>query len=225
MIPVEKTMGVPAYGRQTLSWLAATATAVLATFALVWLRANSTTAGMVFLVLVVWWAAQAGIALSIYTAVLSAVCFDYFFLTPLHTFRIEGAQQWVAMISFALSCMVVGRLAERARKQTVRAQQREEDVGKLYALSQEMMLFEDADRLLRDLPSAIGRIFVLEGVVLYVGETDQFLFFNRRSVAEHASAYAGRCPRAQPHRRTIRWLSDQCPISWIEARGRAGMAA
>ncbi len=174
MIPVEKTMGVPPYARQALRWLAATATAALATFLLVWLRANSTTAGMVFLVLVVWWAAQAGIVLSIYTAVLSAVCFDYFFLPPIHTLRIEGAQQWLAMVSFALSCLVVGRLAERARKQTVRAQQREEDVGKLYSLSQEMMLFEDADRLLRDLPGAIGRIFALEGVVLYVGDYDRY---------------------------------------------------
>ena len=142
MIPVEQTMGAPPYARQVLRWLAASATAALATFLLVWLRANSTTAGMVFLVLVVWWATQAGIVLSIYSAFLSAVCFDYFFLTPIRTLRIEGAQQWVAMVSFALSCLVVSRLAERVRKQTVRAQQREEDVGKLYSLSQEMMLLK-----------------------------------------------------------------------------------
>ncbi|HEY1804736.1 MAG TPA: ATP-binding protein [Terracidiphilus sp.] len=167
-------MGASAYARRALRGLAATATAALATVAMVWLGANSITAGMVFLVLVVWWATQAGIVLSIYTAVLCAVCFDYFFLPPMHTLRIEGAQQWVAMVSFALSCLVVGRLSERARKQTVRAQQRQEDVGKLYSLSQEMMLFEDADRLLRDLPGAIGRIFALEGVILYVGDYDRF---------------------------------------------------
>ena len=174
MIPVEKTMGAPPYARQALHWTAATASAALATFLMVSLHANSTTAGMVFLVLVMWGATQAGIVVSIYTAVLCAVCFDYFFLPPIHTLRIEGAQQWVAMVSFALSCLVVSRLAERARKQTVRAQQREEDVGKLYTLSQEMMLFEDADRLLHDLPGAISRIFVVDGVVLYVGDYDRF---------------------------------------------------
>jgi two-component system sensor histidine kinase KdpD len=174
MIPVEKRMGAPTDARQILRWLAASATAVLATLVLIWLGANSATAGMVFLVLVVWWATQAGIVLSIFSAILSAVCFDYFFLPPRHTLRLEGGQAWVAMVSFALSCVVVSRLSERARKQTVRAQQRQEDVEKLYALSQEMMLFEDADRLLRDLPSAIGRIFALEGVVLYVGDHDRF---------------------------------------------------
>jgi two-component system sensor histidine kinase KdpD len=174
MIPVEKTMGAPAYARQALRWFAASATAALTTLVLTWLGANSATAGMVFLVLVVWWAAQAGIVLSIYTAILCALCFDYYFLPPVHTLRLAGAQAWVAMVSFALSCLVVSRLAERARKQTIVAQQREEDVGKLYALSQEMMLFEDADRLLRDLPGAIDRIFTLEGVVLYVGDYDRF---------------------------------------------------
>jgi two-component system sensor histidine kinase KdpD len=174
MIPVEKTMGVPAYARQALRWFAASATAALTTLVLTWLGANSAIAGMVFLVLVVWWAAQAGIVLSIYTAVLCALCFDYYFLPPVRTLRLQGAQAWVAMVSFALSCAVVSRLSERARQKAIQAEQRQADVGKLYALSQEMMLFEDADRLLRDLPGAIDRIFALEGVVLYVGDYDRF---------------------------------------------------
>lgn len=167
-------MGAPAYARQALYWIAATATAALATLVLTWLGANSTTAGMVFLVLVVWWATQAGIVLSIFTAVLCAICFDYFFLPPVRTLRIEGTQQWVAMVSFAISCVVVSRLSERARKQALRAEQRQADVERLYALSQEMMLFEDADGLLRDLSSAISRIFALEGVILYVSDYDRF---------------------------------------------------
>jgi two-component system, OmpR family, sensor histidine kinase KdpD len=167
-------MGAKAYGWQALRWLAATAMAAFATFVMVGLDANSTTAGMVFLVLVVWWATQTGIALSIYIAILCAICFDFYFLPPVHTFRLEGPQAWVAMVSFALSCVVVSRLSERARQQARQAQQREADVERLYALSQEMMLFEDAARLLHDLPGAIGRIFALHGVVLYVSDYDRF---------------------------------------------------
>ena len=71
----------------------ATATAALTTLLLAWLGANSTTAGMVFLVLVVWSATQAGIVLSIYIAVLCAVCFDYFFLPPVHTFGLRARRR------------------------------------------------------------------------------------------------------------------------------------
>lgn len=167
-------MGAKAYSWQALRWFAATASAALATFLMVWLGANSATAGMVFLVLVVWWATQSGVVLSIYIAILCAICFDFYFLPPVRTFRLEGPQAWVAMISFGVSCVVVSRLSERARQQTRHAEQRQADVERLYALSQEMMLFEDAARLLHDLPRAIDRIFALQGVVLYIGDYDRF---------------------------------------------------
>ena len=167
-------MRVRAYSGHILRWFLATATAMFTNFLLVWLGANSTTAGMVFLVLVVWSASQAGIALSLYMAALCALFFDYYFLPPVHTFRLVGAQSWVEMVSFALGCVVVSRLAERARRQALRAEQRQVDVERLYALSQEMMLFEDADKLIRDLPGLINRIFALDGVILYVCDHDRF---------------------------------------------------
>jgi two-component system sensor histidine kinase KdpD len=160
--------------RGIVHWLVGTMMAALTTLALVGLGVNSTTAGMVFLVLVVWFAAQAGILLALYVALLCAVAFDYYFLPPVHTLQIVGIQQWVAMISFLLSCAVVGRLAARARGQARQAEERREDVERLYSLSQEMMLHEDAAGLIRDLPRLIARIFALDGVVLYVCDQDQF---------------------------------------------------
>ena len=167
-------MRLPSYVHVIARWLAATLVAAVTTSLLVWLGVNSTTAGMVFLVLVVWFAAQAGILLALYVALLCAVAFDYYFLPPVHTLQIVGLQQWVAMISFLLSCAVVGRVAERARGQALQAEQRREDVERLYELSQEMMLQEDAAELIRDLPRLIGRIFALDGVVLYVRDLDKF---------------------------------------------------
>jgi two-component system sensor histidine kinase KdpD len=160
--------------RGILHWFVGTLLAASATLLMVWLGANSTTAGMVFLVLVVWVSAQAGIRLSLYVALLCAIAFDYFFLLPLHTLQIVGIQQWVAMILFLLSCAVVGRVAERARRQARQADERRKDVERLYELSQEMMLQGDAAGLIRDLPRLIARIFALDGVVLYVRDQDQF---------------------------------------------------
>ena len=171
---LSEIMQLPSYARDITQWLAATLVAAAITSLLVWLGVNSTTAGMVFLVLVVWFAAQTGIWLALYVALLCAVAFDYYFLPPVHTFQIIGLQQWVAMISFVISCAVVGRLAEQARGQARQAEQRREDVERLYELSQEMMLQEDAAGLIRDLPRLIGRIFALDGVVLYIRDQDQF---------------------------------------------------
>lgn len=157
-----------------LRWLLASATAAAATFLLLGLHANSATAGIVFLVLVVWFASREGFALSLFTAALCALAFDYYFLPPYHTFLLVGAQAWIDMLAFAASSVVVSRVAERARRQTLQAQQRRADVESLYALSQEMMLHDDSEALLRDLPHLIGRVFSLEAVILYVRDQDRF---------------------------------------------------
>lgn len=157
-----------------LRWLAATMIAILAAVALVGLNANSTTAGMVFLVLVVWFSAEAGIWLALWVALLSALSFDYYFLPPVHSLLIVGVQAWVAMVSFLLSCVVVGRVAERARRQASQAEERRADLERLYELSQQMMLHGDAPGLTHELPGQIARIFALDGVVLYVRSQDQF---------------------------------------------------
>jgi len=111
----------------------------------------------------------------LYSALLCALSFDYFFLPPIHTFTLAGPQEWVSIITFAVSSLVAGRVAERARKQKSQAEQRREDVERLYLLSQEMMLHEDSASLTRDLPALVAKIFALEGVVLYVRDRDQFV--------------------------------------------------
>ncbi|MGA3082348.1 MAG: ATP-binding protein [Terracidiphilus sp.] len=160
--------------RGIFHWIVGTLMAALATLLMFWLDLDSTAAGMVFLVLVVWSASQAGIWLSLYIAVLCALSFDYFFLLPYGTFRLASSQEWVAMISFVACCAVVGRLAERARRQARKAVERREDVERLYELSQQMMLQGDAAELVRDLPRMIARIFALDGVVIYVRDEEQF---------------------------------------------------
>lgn len=160
--------------RMVSRWFSGLLTVALATLLLVWLGANATAAGLIFLMLVVVAATMAGEWLSLVIAILCAVSFDYFFLLPLHSFQIAGAQQWVAMLTFIASCIVVSRVAERARRQTRHAEQRREDVERLYALSQEMMLHEDAAGLTRDLPHLIDRVFALDGVILYVIDQDEF---------------------------------------------------
>jgi two-component system sensor histidine kinase KdpD len=156
-------------------WLGATLAAVLTTVGLAMTSARETTAGMVFLVVVVVTATQAGLAISLYSALLCAISFDYFFLPPIHTLTLAGPQEWVSIITFAVSSLVAGRVAERARIQKEQAEQRREDVERLYQLSQEMMLHEDSVGLIRNLPALVSKIFALEAVVLYVRDRDQFV--------------------------------------------------
>jgi two-component system sensor histidine kinase KdpD len=180
---------IPQRFRIAMRWLLSSLVAVLATYALVKLKADSGTAGILYLVLVVWAATLAGRALSIYLAVITSFLFDYYFLQPLHTFGISGIQSWLAMVAFVVSCVIVSRVAERARRQTQQAEKRREDVERLYALSQEMMLHDDAAGLIREIPRLVEQNFALEAVLLYVRDEDQ-LYASVPGMSESGSAKA-----------------------------------
>ena len=160
--------------RQVTRLVVSTLGVGMVTLLLAWAHANDTAAGLVFLTIVVGFATRAGLRRSLYVALLCAVSFDYFFLPPVRTMRLSGPQEWVEMLSFMVSCLIVGRLAEKARMQTHKAEQRRADVERLYTLSQEMMLHEDASHFVEDLPRMVERSFALDAVILYVRDKDQF---------------------------------------------------
>jgi two-component system sensor histidine kinase KdpD len=165
--------GVRRLMRKGLSWLGATLAIALVSGTMMLLRADASTAGIVYLVLVVWFATVAGRDVSIYLAIVCGLLFDYYFLPPLYSFDLTGFQSWLAMVAFIASCIVVNRVAERARRQTRQAEQRREDVERLYALGQEMMLHDDAAGLVREIPRLVAHNFALDAVLLYVRDEDQ----------------------------------------------------
>jgi K+-sensing histidine kinase KdpD len=76
-------MRIKPMAREFAQWVGFTILALLTTVGLGLAHAHSTTAGMVFLVVVVVTATQAGLIVSLYSALLCALSFDYFFLLRL----------------------------------------------------------------------------------------------------------------------------------------------
>lgn len=150
------------------NWLLASALIAALTGVLEGLHAAASSAGIVYLVTVVWTATVGGPAISIYLAIVTSLCFDFFFLTPKHTFALQGARAWLSMLVFGVACVIVNRVAEQARRQTRYSEERREHAERLYQLSQEMMLHEDAAGLVREIPRLVVRSFDLDGVLLHV---------------------------------------------------------
>ena len=163
---------MPAYAHSIARWLAATLVTVAATTLLAWLGANSTTAGMVFLVLVVWFAAQAGILLALYTALLCAVSFDYYFLPPVGTLIMEP-QSWVALLAFLATAFTASKLSANARRRAAEADSRRVETERLYALVQAMMLTGGASKTLREFVHRVVREFGSTAAAFYYRATDE----------------------------------------------------
>jgi len=123
--------------------------------------ADATTAGMVFLVLVVWSSTQAGRWLALFVAVICALSFDYFFLPPFHTLRLAGGEQWWPWFRCSeLPGRRPGCRACRARRYKPNSGGRR---GEALRAEQEMMLHE-TQRFDQRFAAVIDRIFALNGV-------------------------------------------------------------
>ena len=73
-------------------------------------------------------------------SVVAAFCFNYFFLPPLYTLTIAHPQNWVALIVFFTTAIVVGQLSARAKK---RAEESEEARNKIEGLYQQLQVAFD----------------------------------------------------------------------------------
>jgi two-component system sensor histidine kinase KdpD len=184
-----KSTQIVDWTREGFRWALGTSIVAMVTIGLVLLHASAATSAILYLAVVVWAATLVGRAVSLYLAVIASLLFDYYFLAPFNTLDLSGFQSWLAMITFVVSCIVVGRVADRARRQAEQAEQRREDVERLYTLSQEMMLHEDAAGLIRDIPRLVEHNFALDAVVLYVRDEDR-LYSSIPAITAHAGATA-----------------------------------
>jgi len=81
-------------------------------------------------VAVVW-----GRAYAVLAAVASMLAFNWFFLPPRHTLRLEDRQNWLALAVYLFTAVAVSDLAARARRRADEAEQREREEALLAELS------------------------------------------------------------------------------------------
>ena len=133
-------------------------------------HANATTVALTFLLAVLVVSANWGFWCAAFLAVLSTLAFNYFFLPPFGTFTIADPQNWVALFAFIFTAVLAGQLSERARRETLRANQRRREIEYLYALSRRLLLVESVPELLNAVPRHITEIFGCHGAAIYVTE-------------------------------------------------------
>jgi two-component system sensor histidine kinase KdpD len=123
-----------------LSYLAAGSGVLLAT-AISWTAFGPrklADAVMVYLLGIVLVSLRFGYGPSLLAAVLSVLCFDFFFIPPLYTFAIQDLSHVVTFGVMCLVALVISGLTERVRAQADAAEQREQRTAALYALSREL---------------------------------------------------------------------------------------
>lgn len=95
-------------------------------------RVNSTTVALAFLLVVLFIATYCGSGPALLASVLAMLCFNYFFLPPLHTFTIADPQNWVALAAFLATAVTAGELSARAKHRAEESEMGRRENKRLY---------------------------------------------------------------------------------------------
>ncbi len=146
-----------------------------------WLHVNPTTVGFSLLLAVLFVSTTWGLRYAIFTSVLAAAAFNFFFLPPLFKFTIADPQNWIALTAFLITAGVASQLSERARRGTEYADQRRREVERLYAFSQQLWLSENVFELLNIIPKHLVDSFEVGGAALFLEGKQETYFLDDRS--------------------------------------------
>ena len=128
---------------------------------------NATTAGFAYLVGVLVIGANWGRTESIAGSILAVLCFNFFFLPPVGTFTIADPQNWVALFAFLVTSITASRLSSHARNRAREAQERQEEMERLYAFSRSILLTDPAQSISKQLAALVAQTFNARAVALF----------------------------------------------------------
>jgi two-component system, OmpR family, sensor histidine kinase KdpD len=112
---------------------------------------------MLFLIGVVVAAISWGLRPAIFTAAMSVLSFDFFFVPPTMTFRVSDSEYLITFGAFLFVGVVVSFLVARARDFAFAAQRREEYTATMYALSLDLASSREIVDILETVASHVSR--------------------------------------------------------------------
>jgi two-component system sensor histidine kinase KdpD len=157
----------------TRSALAALLVFCIVVFYFKYVHVNPTTVALSFLVAILVVSAAWGLRYAIPMSVLSTLCFNFFFLPPVGTFRIADPQNWVALVAFLLTSLVASHLSERVRDEARESARRRKEVERLYRFSKGLLLTDNIVELLKVIPVHVVETFGVEDSAIHLGERDK----------------------------------------------------
>ncbi len=139
----------------------------MATFFAYWLRLNLASTVLVQLLVVVVAALRIGFWQATLVSVFANVCLVYFIVPPLFSFVISDPQNWVALIVFEFTALVVSRLSTKAQLEAANAASRQREIERLYEFSRQLLLFDRQQAPGPQIVQVIGKLFEASAVALY----------------------------------------------------------
>lgn len=127
---------------------------------------NETTAGFVFLIVVLLAATAGPLWLAITVAVASTLSYNYFFIHPVGTFTIAEPRNWVSLVAFLVTAVVGSNLSAAAQARAREAIARRNEVTRLFDLTRDVLLTDEKAGAIEALARHVSRRFEVARVAI-----------------------------------------------------------
>jgi two-component system sensor histidine kinase KdpD len=134
---------------------------------------NATTAGFIYLVVVLFTAARWGLIEALIASLAAVLGLNFFFLPPVGAFTIADPQNWVALTAFLATAITASQLSTAAKKQALEATARQRELERLYSFSRSILLLDSSTSVEQQLIMHVARVFDARGATLYVRNSDR----------------------------------------------------
>jgi len=140
------------------------------------LPVNHTTVALSYVMAILLMAVRWGIVEATVAAICAVICFNFFFLPPVGTLTIAEPENWVALLVFLITAIVVSQLSGRARQRHVEAQLRQRDLERLYTLSRSLLLSQNTAAAPSEIARYVASTLEVPSVGLYDEATDEIVW-------------------------------------------------
>jgi len=106
------------------------------------LHARQSIAGYSYLLVVVLIAMFSGFWEATFTSLVAVVCLNFFFVPPILSFEVAEPEDWIALVAFEITALLVSRLSTRVRNQAKAELRLRRNTEQLYDLSRRILFLD-----------------------------------------------------------------------------------
>lgn len=125
-----------------------------------------TNIGMLYLIPVMFAATRYGVRTGIATGIVSSLCYNFFFIPPLHTFTIQNPANLITVLVLIGVAIVASQLAERVRAQADLARQSARQNSALAGFARTLTAISSGSELGQTLCAEVARLLDVDTVLL-----------------------------------------------------------
>lgn len=171
--------------------------------------ANPTTVAFSFLILVVLAAVFAGLEIAIVTSVIATLCYNYYFLPPVGTFRIADFDNWVALFVFLFTAILISRLMASSREHSRESDIFRLTIGRLKEFGTWLLAIPREQITLSGIAEEALRIFSLQYCSLHIYTEGKWHHFSGNARGDLAHQIEESLQFAEDHPTSMMQLIDE----------------